>query len=403
MVEDFNINFTKIIEPLNPIGINGNESIIEIFENRLKELSITKTQALELLVIDSNTLDPVLDKTAKRVDVATALKISSFLNLSIEDFFKIYIKDLSAEKIGELEKVKKANFIVSNFDLKNLKKVNFIKTIKLSNLETIEERIIKFFGFDNIYNYKGANIGVAFSRTKRSSGDLMREFWINSAFAHFESINNPYSYNRDILLDLLPKIKPYTRNIESGLLNVIKALYHVGVTVIYQPYLPTMQVRGATFLINNKPCIVLTDFRENYPTIWFALIHELHHVLFDLEEIQKRTYHLTGEVDLFLMHEEAANDFAGEYLFSKEKRKYIESFINDEYIVNEFAKSSQIHPSFIYDFYMKDKNAYATIYGKYNKYYPNVKNCIKAINTNVWQLETIEESVKILKEEVFSI
>jgi len=65
-------------------------------------------------------------------------------------------------------------------------------------------------------------------------------------------------------------------------------LFNIGITIVFQPSLPKTQIRGATFLINDKPCIVITDFNKNYATIWFALIHELHHVLFDLETIDKK-------------------------------------------------------------------------------------------------------------------
>ena len=115
------------------------------------------------------------------------------------------------------------------------------------------------------------------------------------------------------------------------MLTVFRALYNVGVTVIFQPMLSRTQIRGATFLINNKPCIVVTDLHKSYPTIWFSLIHELHHVLFDLEELEKVKYHLTGEPDLFLMQEDKANEFASEYLISAEKLRYIEPLIHNHF------------------------------------------------------------------------
>ena len=56
--------------------------------------------------------------------------------------------------------------------------------------------------------------------------------------------------------------RPYTRDVENGLTKVVKALFNVGVTVIFQPTVDNLQVRGATISINNKPCIVLSDFQE---------------------------------------------------------------------------------------------------------------------------------------------
>ena len=90
----------------------------------------------------------------------------------------------------------------------------------------------------------------------------------------------------------------------------------MGVTVIVQTQLLTTQVRGGTFIINGKPCIVLTDLFKKYPTIWYTLIHELHHVLYDLETISLTNFHITGDPDLFLI-EEKADDFAREYFLEK--------------------------------------------------------------------------------------
>ena len=170
----------------------------------------------------------------------------------------------------------------------------------------------------------------------------MKEFWVRSAFMHFEKISNPNEFNREALISLIPKIRPYTMNIKQGLKVVTQALYNCGLTVIYQPHLPTTQVRGATFVVNHKPCIVLTDLNKNYATIWFALMHEIYHVLYDLDEIEKQTFHLTGEPDLFLLEEDKANQFSRDYLFAREKSKYISKYINSPHIVREYAHKNQL-------------------------------------------------------------
>lgn len=129
----------------------------------------------------------------------------------------------------------------------------------------------------------------------------------------------------------MPKIRPFTRDIENGLVQVAKALYKVGVTVIFQPSIEKLQIRGATFSCNKKPCIVLSDLQKNYPTLWFTLLHELHHVLYDFDEINKRVFHLSsGEGDIFLMNEERADNFATEYLLSEARLRYAIGYINSK-------------------------------------------------------------------------
>ncbi|MEI7614994.1 MAG: hypothetical protein WCK63_19000, partial [Betaproteobacteria bacterium] len=352
---------------------------------------------------ERKSLEGILDRTAKRVDIVNALKLSSFLNLNPEKFINIYLTEMSPESIGELERARKLNFIASNFDLKNLYKAKFIDS--KTDFDKIECRIKSFFGIENIFQYNDQKLYPLFSRTKRSSNNKMRDFWVRSAYSHFQKINNKNEFDRAALVSLLPKIRQYTMDTEKGLFVVAQALYNIGITIIYQPYLPTVQVRGATFFVNNKPCIVLTDLQKNYPTIWFALIHEIHHILYDLEIIQTNAYHLSGELDLFLIGEDEANDFSREYLFSEEKSKYIAPFINNELIVREFAKKSQVHPSLIYSFYNYDRNnqGYHNAWSKYKQYFPDIKKTLERFNTNPWEKETIQESVDMIKEAVFNI
>ena len=402
--QSYNELIQKLLRPFNISEIEGEGITLKyLFDKRLKELGISPNQAEKLLNIERKSLIGILDGTAKRVDVVNVLKLGNFLNLNPESFLQIYVTELPKEMIGELEKARKSNFIISHFDVSNIKKANFLNS--KSDFKQIESRITKFFNLESIFQYEENKVFSVFSRTKRSSNNTMREFWVKSAYVHFIGINNPHEFDREALVELIPKIRPYTMNVEKGLLTVTRALYNVGVTVLYQPYLPTVQVRGATFIVNDKPCIVLTDLNKNYPTMWFALMHELHHVLYDLETIARVTYHITGESDLMLMNEDKADEFSREYLFSKERSKYIAPFINNEMIVRQYAVESQVHPSIIYNFYNYDQTSSgnANAWSMYKQYFPNVKQAIQMINSNPWELESIQDSIRIIKDTVFNI
>ena len=172
-----------------------------------------------------------------------------------------------------------------------------------------------------------------------------------------------------------------------------------------QPPLPTLHLRGATFSVNNKPCIVLTDYRGFYPTLWFALIHELFHVLFDWDEIITSCYHISDNESeqLSVMEKELeANDFAREYLFSKEKTTKIKSNINNISYINSFARDNHVHPSFIYVFYAydvgkKDSRAWGRATGNN----PDIKKMLRPL-ANPWDNpKTILEHVKSIKSKYY--
>lgn len=393
---DFIEAFNRLIEPLHISDDISEDPFSVLFERRIEELGITQSRAEAILGIEKKSLNNILNKEAKRVDIITIIKLAQFLNLPVDDFVKVYLQELPSEQIGDIEKAKKNNFIVQNFDLPQLHKKKFISS--KTDYEAIEKRIVKFFGLNSIYDFANETVTPAFSRTKRSSSDLMREFWVQSALSQFKLLENPNLYNREQLIDLIPKIRPYTKNVPKGLLTVVKALFSLGITVIYQESLPNISVRGATFVVNGKPCIVINDVYKRYPTLWFSLMHELHHVLYDFDEIQQVKYHLTGEPDLWLK-EEKANDFAREYLFGKKRSKYIKPFINESILVKEYAEKSQVHPSIIYNFYMYDIDNWV----RFNKQIPDSGLAVNNLNVNIWENESVKETTEKLKKEIFNI
>lgn len=372
-------------------------SLDELLKEKLELSGLTKTQFEKLSGMERRSLDAILDKTSKQTDIIKLLKLAEFLEIDFNELLIVHFNDRPVEEVKELQSSMDITFINKFFDLKTLISLGFIK--KNDSLDILKERICKFFDIDSIYEYDRELNEVLYSRTKKSFSDKMKDFWIKSSYKYFELIDNPNEYNRKNLVDLIPKIKPYTQNVEIGLLTVFQALYNIGITVVFQPSLPKTQIRGATFFIKNKPCVVITDFNKNYATIWFALIHELHHVLFDLETIEKTSYHLSGEPDLFLIQEDKANDFASEYLLSAEKMRYIEKMIHNKFMVEKFAKECQIHPCIIYSQYQWRQSQTGNDYwGAFKEHFPNLKSITKKLNVSNWDNESLKETAIRIKE-----
>lgn len=374
----------------------NSETLKTLLDSKLEESGLSKTQFEKLSKIGRKSLDPILNNSSKQTDVIKLLKIGEFLDLSVKELLIIFLKDRPQEDVTELHQSIELTFIHKHFDLKALSSLGFIKNT--TDIESIKERIKSFFGLDTLYDYDKQLNDVLYSRTKRSFSDKMKGFWIKSSYRYFELIDNPNEFHREELVELIPKIKPYTTNVEKGLVTVFQALFHVGVTVVFQPLLPKTQIRGATFIVGEKPCIVITDFNKNYATIWFALIHELHHVLYDLETIEKSRYHLTGEPDLFLIQEDKANDFAREYLFSIDKLRNIEAFIHNPIIVSKKAKEYNIHPSIIYSMYQFWKSEQGENYwGAFKKEFPDISKATTKLNYSNWSADSISETAYQIK------
>nr|WP_319571648.1 ImmA/IrrE family metallo-endopeptidase [uncultured Draconibacterium sp.] len=377
--------------------VEDDTSLERLLMEKLKIVGLSKTQFEKLAGLQRRSLDGILKKTSKQTDIINLLKLGEFLDLNIKDLLVLHFNNRPSAEIKELQSSMELTYINKHFDLKTLSSLGFIE--KDSTLKDLKTRICLFFGIDSIYDYDKELGDALYSRTKKSFSDKMKDFWIKSSYKYFELIDNANEYSRSDLIDLIPKIKPYTQNIENGLLTVFQALYNIGITVVFQPKLPKTQIRGATFLINNKPCIVITDLNKNYATVWFALIHELHHVLFDLEVIEKTKYHLTGEPDLFLLQEDKANEFAAEYLISSEKMRYVEKLIHNPLIVNRFAKECQIHPCIIYSQYQwRQSEKGNDFWGAFKEYFPDLTTTTKNLNISNWDVESLKVAADKIKE-----
>jgi len=327
----------------------------DLFELRLKKLDITKHQALKILDIDHKILTGFLTGDTKKIDFVTVLKLSNFLEVPEDQIVEKYFKIVNTAYKETIGLAKKRSFIINNFNLPGLKKIGLIQSI--NDFEHIEEKINTFLGYESIYEHGKFKITAAFSAAKRISNVMSLSFWYAAASQSLKETPNPYEYDRKALIEFFPQIRWYSMNVEKGLVTVAQTLFKFGITLIFVPkYNKDLHIHGATLSYRDKPCIVLTQYTNFYATMWFALIHELYHVLYDWEEIRHNIYHITGETHSVKISEEKANNFARQYLFSDEKMEQVKPHINEAKYVKIFAERNHVHPSVIYSFYNRDTN-----------------------------------------------
>ncbi len=378
--------------------LSNNESfdIRNEFEQKLSDYNVSRTKALKLLNIDKDVFEQIINGTAKQPNLIHVIKIAEFLEINIDKFIQIVLNNQSKTNIGSIDKARKATFLLKNFDVKTLTKLGFFD--KDYDTDELVEKVLTFFGYSSIQEFENELVEPLYSRTKRNFSDKMKDFWVKSAYQTFRIVDNPNEYDRNKLKDLIVKVKPYSQDVKDGLFTVCKALYNIGVTVIFQDYLSTTQVRGATFIVNGKPCIVITDFNKKYPSIWFTLLHELHHVLFDFDLIETNSFHLTGDDDLFLI-EDKADSFARDFFMAEDKFHYIKKYIDNPYLVSKFAEENEIHISIVYAFFAwyQDKLYGKKYYGMFREYYPNYKDALIKLSPISWDDTSIRETSERIK------
>lgn len=390
-------------------GKTSNEILFlrEKFEKRLLDLDITFNQAEQNLQIAYRTLNGILDGDLQRFDLLSLLKVGYFLDIPENEIVEMYTKFVAEKHREDLEQAKKRTFILNNFDLPVLKNIGVINSIR--DFDHIEQQLNSIFGLQSIMDYDTEDTGAAHSETKiQPKNAKSRNYFKNKSRLIFRLIYNPHRYDKQALIDYFPKIRWHSTDLDNGLVNVMKSLFDLGVTVIFHPKMPLLQLRGATFEVNGKPCIVLTDYMNSYPTMWFALLHELFHVLFDWDEILQKRYHLSDEEnDLFVVRqkEDEANEFAREYLFPKQKLELISKRIRQNVIVSEFAFDNHVHPSIVYENYAKtnsgDERCFWSGFDKLVK--PQMNTLLKKLSNDLSHKSPAKEFATYYKQHIFNI
>lgn len=391
-------NSDSALSSIYALLAEGNsKTLVDIVEAKYKDLGLTENQFCNLMNFQRRTWKRIISGEQQKIDISVIIKLANFLGLDVKDIIQIYISNANPDEIHELENTKKNSFLVNNFDLRNLKKVGFIDNIQ--DLEHIQDRIVKYFNLNNIFEYRNIGFKPLFKKAKIQQSDKMLAFWKNTVWEQFQRINNPYPYDEAKLLSIIPKIRESTLYVSEGFTKFIKGLFECGLTVIVETYCSnTGGVQGATFNIKNKPYIVLTNFQRRYDMLWFTLAHEISHVINDMDYISQQGYHVSGDSDLFTdeLQEDMANTFAQKMFISDKNSQAIESYIDIDELVKQQALSWNVHPSLVYGNYL---HKYPNKYGRFRKYLLDSTLTIKNIEIkNPYKQSTIEESVQCLNQ-----
>lgn len=335
------------------------------FESRLEFLGITLNQFLEGYEMTFRTINAILDGNFKYLDPISILKIANFLNVSSDEILKECVSYMPANTQMQLEDLKKRTFILDNFNLHALKKDGIISSIK--DFGHIEKCLLRVFGLRDIYEYAELDKSHGlFSSIKANLKDARpKKSFKNKAIRICESIVNNNSYDVEALKALFPRIRAYSLNAETGLLKLIRELFRIGITVVIHPSLSSSGARGLTIESKGKPSIILTDIGKKYPTLWFTLIHELYHVIFDWEDILAGRLHVTDDDDFVSDKELKANEFAREYMFPRKRMDEVIPKITDPIAVKNYAIESNVHYSIIYDNYCYDHPDQYSTYSRF--------------------------------------
>ncbi len=386
-------------------GSSGSKSIRELLVEFIDNNSLSKTQVAKILSMNKNSFMDLYNGKTKELKINHVIKIMNLLNIREEELVDLCVRDFDNEEIDNIKRTKKIAFLLNNFDLDGLKKQGFLNSS--NDYDEIERRVCKFFGLKSLYEYgKLGSLIPLFSKSKlsieESKKQKMLDFGLKCARLTFESLDNTYEYDQELLVEFMKRIKTFSPDENSGFATVVNVLFKLGVTVVVQNYITRTAVFGLTMVVNDKPCIVISNQGKRYDKLWTTLMHELYHLINDYDYIRKVSYHISDESasDIFV-DEVAADKFASDSLLGEQKLEIAAKAINYPYKIQMIADKLNIHSSLIYGLYLQNlpKKDQKFEYPKYRKH---LISSTKAINNIIYdpiKFDEITEAVEGIKEQ----
>ena len=382
-------------------------TLASFLAERCEKRGVSSRMLAEALEVTPASAQRYLNGEVDGISWSTQAAMAGFLLVSPEDVYRLSAAGAPASESRRIEKARRFGLLTDLFDLKRLRDAGFIES--KVDLEAAERRILDFFGVNSLSEYaQMADAEPAFSlptraakagqsRARLSEADRMRRFWVNLVHAQFQRYDNPYPYDRERLKQVVAKLRVATADVEKGFIAYRKALYECGVTVIVQAYIAGSGIKGATFVVQDKPCIVLTNYKDKYDLLWFTLAHELCHAVNDYDIIRGQGYHLSGENELFMDEalERTADAFARQLLLPDAAYRQAARVIDMPPVVRELAQAYGVHPSIIYGRFLFENKDKKKVWAKYNtlNHRPSGIAAIHHQPVEAWKRATLEDSL----------
>lgn len=380
----------------------------EMLNELITENEVPVSSLAEVIGINKDTFSDYLNGGSD-LKLTQAIKFMKLLGLTESQLISAYNNEMAEKELANIEKSERLSYVLNHFDIPTLKKLGIIKL--RAKVEDYEKQICSFFGFSSIYQYDDTSLMPTFFSKSRitiaqEKERKMNDFWLKCSIYSFSQINNPYEYNRELLIELLKRISEFTADVIHGYEKIVLVLFRIGVTVITQPYVSGTRAFGVTMILDGKPCIVITDMNKKYHKLWINLIHELYHVINDFDILQNLKYHISySDSPELLLNEERADRFALDVLVSPTIQKELGRVVALPYKMKQLAEKLNVDISILYGVYLESLPKESQ-----SKEFPKYANMLKASDVAIRKVEfdaiprrSLNDAIERMKNELYQI
>lgn len=329
----------------------GNEFIVHtgsIIKEYLDELGMSQKECAKRLGVSEKHFSNLLSGKS-RLTEEIAIKLESIIHevpasywLNYESKYREYLKreemDSQTYSIEQLKKISKRfkfNTIFRGLDWDLNKQAN--EMLKLLRISSFEQ-------FESVYS----NLNIDFMEDGGETEAIA--IWLNLAREEVEIQNEDLSnknFNTQKLINSLNKFKLLALNndYENSLKSARKILNRLGIYLVFYRALENSKVRGALVTYKNNPAIFLTGRFKTHDHVWFALMHEIAHLIkhyIPNEPIVTLESELDWKASIDKKEQEA-NEFARDFFINKDDYKnFVNRGVFDKSSIHNFAKDQGI-------------------------------------------------------------
>lgn len=317
-----------------------------IIKEYLEEYRITQKELADRIDSSEKHISNVL-KGNNRVTEEFALKLEKVIT-SVPASYWLNYEAKYREQIAREEELLK----VQNWDLRDLaKRFRFKEVFKGLELSIVEQAIemLKLLKISDYRNFESVygNIAVDFMQDGGEKEAIA--IWLNMCETEIEIQNaeiDDIDYKETNLMKNLEKIKllAYNNKTDASINSCRKLLNKIGIYLVFCEPVTNSKVRGALTSYKGHPAIYLSGRFKTHAHTWFALVHEIGHLLLH--------YSKTGVILSFEedndSKEQQANQFAREFFV--DITQYDEFSKRTKYTADEirkFAKEQKVLPEFV--------------------------------------------------------
>lgn len=278
------------------------------------------------------------DFALKLEKVITEVPASYWLNYEAK-YREQVARDEEMMRIGkwDLDKLKKRFLFSDVFDGLGLTVVEqaceMLKLLKISD----------FSCFESSYQ----NLEFAFMEDGGTKESIV--IWLKLCESEIEIQNqNVKDFNYNNLKRMLDRFKliAFNENVLNSINSARKLCNMLGINLVICEAVKNSKVRGALSDYKKKPTIYLSGRFKSHDHIWFALMHEIGHLLLHYDK--KRIIVSMEDDKAESQREKEANKFARDFFINEDDyNDYIHNQIINEQSIREFAEQQKVLPGIL--------------------------------------------------------